>query len=156
MYDAITPKLQKQISWGWSRIEDNCWTFAYIKRNSPIMLKKQPSKLYFSLSRFGKVVQFCAESLSDVKSFHLEYRHIRYKIAVFLQNWIINLSIWHRKTDSSSTQSTDILKTPSTLRKWKKVNCPSFSNFGIDTQSWKKAFTAIICQPFWLQYPSLA
>ena len=49
------------------------------------MLKKQPSKLYFSLSRFAKVVQFCAESLSDVKSFHLEKKHIRYKIAVFFK-----------------------------------------------------------------------
>ena len=67
MYDAITHKLQMQISWGWSRIEEkkNCRTFAYIKRNGPIMLRKQPSKLYFSLSRFGKVVQFCAEFSSN-------------------------------------------------------------------------------------------
>ena len=52
MYDAITHKLQMQISWGWSRIEEkkNCRTFAYIKRNGPIMLRTQPSMLYFSLS----------------------------------------------------------------------------------------------------------
>ena len=30
MYHAITLKIQKKISWGWSRIEENCWTFAYL------------------------------------------------------------------------------------------------------------------------------
>ena len=44
MYDAIAHKLQKQINWGLSRIEENYLTIAFVERNSPIMLKKkQPS-----------------------------------------------------------------------------------------------------------------
>ena len=94
------------------------------------MLKKRPSKLYFSLSRFGKDI-------------------LGKKLQVFFKTGLKTCQ-FGTKTDLSSIQSTDIVKTPSTLNKWKNVNCPSYSNFGINSRSWKKASTAITYKPFGL------
>ena len=111
MYDAITHKLQEQTSRGWSRIEENWWTFAYLKRNSPIMLKKLPSKLYFNLCRFRKVVHF-AQNPCLMSSWFIWTRDILGKKLRFLwfsfQNRIKNISIWHQKMEFSFTQSSDI------------------------------------------------
>ena len=123
------------------------------------MLKKLPSKLYFNLCRFRKVVHFaqnpCLMSRYFILTRVILGKKLRFLWFSFL-NRIKNISIWHQKMEFSFTQSSDILKTPSTLRKWEKVNRPNYSNFGINSRSWKKASTAVTCKPFGLQYLSWA
>ena len=49
-----------------------------------------------------------------------------------LDRKLVNLA---QKMDSSITKSTNMLKTPSTLSEWEKVNRPNYSNFGINSKS---------------------
>ena len=123
------------------------------------MLKKLPSKLYFNLCRFRKVVHFaqnpCLMSSLFILTRNILGKKLRFLWFSFL-NRIKNILIWHQKMEFSFTQSSDILKTPSTLRKCEKNNRPNYSDFGINSRSGKKVSTAITCKPFGLQYPSWA
>ena len=138
MYDAITHKLPKQISWGWSGIEDYCWTFAYPKRNRPKILRNSLQS-YISVSvDLRKCCNFAQNPRPMSSHFNLSRDILDKKLPFswfsFL-NWMKNSSFWYQKADYSVTQSTDILKTPTTISRWKKVNHPSYSNFGINSQS---------------------
>ena len=72
-------------------------------------------------------------------SFRLDFAVIMNFFSYWMKNFLVT------KSDNSDTQSTDILETPSTLGRRKKVNHPSYSNHCINSQALKNSFTAITC-----------